>query len=76
MTASMPSFLLPAFEIDNTLLMLKVRTFYFLRVNEVYCYHFLDLQSDTASMMFPEIELELVSGTLGGLVTAVEGLII
>ena len=36
---------------------------------------FLDLQSDTASVMIPEVELELASGTLGGLVTTVEGLI-
>lgn len=60
MNAFMHSLLLPASEVDNTLLMLKVRTI-FLRVNEVYSYHFLDSQSDTASLMIPEIELELSS---------------
>ncbi|CAA3019089.1 zinc finger ZPR1 [Olea europaea subsp. europaea] len=33
------------------------------------------IKSDTASIKIPEIDLELVSGTLGGLVTTVEGLI-
>ncbi|GFS45051.1 ZPR1 zinc-finger domain protein [Actinidia rufa] len=32
-------------------------------------------QSDTASVEVPELDLELASGTLGGLVTTVEGLI-
>lgn len=32
-------------------------------------------QSDTASVEIPELELELSSGTLGGLVTTVEGLL-
>ncbi|KAM1864370.1 hypothetical protein ACFX14_004589 [Malus domestica] len=32
-------------------------------------------QSDTASVIIPEIELELASGTLGGVVTTIEGLI-
>ncbi len=32
-------------------------------------------QSDTASVEIPELELELASGTLGGLVTTVEGLL-
>ncbi|KAL8513056.1 hypothetical protein ACS0TY_019297 [Phlomoides rotata] len=33
------------------------------------------IKSDTASVIIPELELELASGTLGGLVTTVEGLI-
>ncbi|CAL8149160.1 unnamed protein product [Prunus armeniaca] len=33
------------------------------------------IKSDTASVTIPEIELELTSGTLGGIVTTVEGLI-
>ncbi|KAL2473925.1 ZPR1 zinc-finger domain protein [Forsythia ovata] len=33
------------------------------------------IKSDTASVKIPEIDLELASGTLGGLVTTVEGLI-
>ncbi|XP_057436587.1 uncharacterized protein LOC130729000 [Lotus japonicus] len=33
------------------------------------------IKSDTASVKIPELELELASGTLGGLVTTVEGLI-
>ncbi|CAI9760036.1 unnamed protein product [Fraxinus pennsylvanica] len=33
------------------------------------------IKSDTASIKIPEIDLELASGTLGGLVTTVEGLI-
>ncbi|PQM32638.1 zinc finger protein ZPR1 homolog [Prunus yedoensis var. nudiflora] len=33
------------------------------------------IKSDTASVTIPEIELELTSGTLGGVVTTVEGLI-
>ncbi|KAK1375687.1 zinc finger protein ZPR1-like [Heracleum sosnowskyi] len=33
------------------------------------------IKSDTASVIIPEVELELASGTLGGLVTTVEGLI-
>lgn len=33
------------------------------------------IKSDTASVEIPELELELASGTLGGLVTTVEGLI-
>ncbi|GAA0170558.1 hypothetical protein LIER_24789 [Lithospermum erythrorhizon] len=33
------------------------------------------IKSDTASVIIPEIDLELASGTLGGLVTTVEGLI-
>ncbi|KAG6398152.1 hypothetical protein SASPL_139607 [Salvia splendens] len=33
------------------------------------------IKSDTASVVIPELELELSSGTLGGLVTTVEGLI-
>ncbi|CAK9164726.1 unnamed protein product [Ilex paraguariensis] len=33
------------------------------------------LQSDTASVKVPELDLELTSGTLGGIVTTVEGLI-
>ncbi|KMZ62218.1 Zinc finger protein ZPR1 [Zostera marina] len=33
------------------------------------------IKSDTASVSIPEIELDLTSGTLGGLVTTVEGLI-
>ncbi|XP_051125755.1 uncharacterized protein LOC127247782 [Andrographis paniculata] len=33
------------------------------------------IKSDTASVRIPELELELASGTLGGLVTTVEGLI-
>lgn len=32
-------------------------------------------QSDTASVKIPELELELASGTLGGVVTTIEGLI-
>lgn len=32
-------------------------------------------QSDTASVKVPEFDLELASGTLGGAVTTVEGLI-
>ena len=32
-------------------------------------------QSDTAGVRIPELELELASGTLGGVVTTVEGLI-
>uniref|UniRef100_A0A2P2L4Q3 Zinc finger ZPR1-type domain-containing protein n=1 Tax=Rhizophora mucronata TaxID=61149 RepID=A0A2P2L4Q3_RHIMU len=32
-------------------------------------------QSDTASIKVPELDLELASGTLGGVVTTVEGLI-
>lgn len=32
-------------------------------------------QSDTASVIIPEIDLELTSGTLGGIVTTVEGLV-
>lgn len=32
-------------------------------------------QSDTASVRIPELDLELTSGTLGGVVTTVEGLI-
>ena len=32
-------------------------------------------QSDTASVEIPELELELSAGTLGGLVTTVEGLL-
>ncbi len=32
-------------------------------------------QSDTASVEVPELDLELASGTLGGVVTTVEGLI-
>lgn len=37
------------------------------------CYYV--FQSDTASVRVPELDLELVSGTLGGVVTTVEGLI-
>uniref|UniRef100_A0A7N0V9F2 Zinc finger ZPR1-type domain-containing protein n=1 Tax=Kalanchoe fedtschenkoi TaxID=63787 RepID=A0A7N0V9F2_KALFE len=33
------------------------------------------IKSDTASVIIPEIDLELASGTLGGVVTTVEGLI-
>ncbi|KAK8558233.1 hypothetical protein V6N13_038706 [Hibiscus sabdariffa] len=33
------------------------------------------IKSDTASVKVPELELELASGTLGGIVTTVEGLI-
>ncbi|XP_076904560.1 uncharacterized protein LOC143560038 [Bidens hawaiensis] len=33
------------------------------------------IKSDTASVIIPEIDLELTSGTLGGIVTTVEGLI-
>jgi C4-type Zn-finger protein len=33
------------------------------------------LQSDTASVAVPELDLELSAGTLGGLVTTVEGLL-
>lgn len=33
------------------------------------------IKSDTASVKVPELDLELASGTLGGLVTTVEGLI-
>ncbi|GMJ08514.1 hypothetical protein like AT5G37340 [Hibiscus trionum] len=33
------------------------------------------IKSDTASVKVPELELELTSGTLGGIVTTVEGLI-
>ncbi|KAK3433754.1 zinc finger protein ZPR1 [Eucalyptus grandis] len=33
------------------------------------------IKSDTASVRIPELELELASGTLGGVVTTVEGLI-
>ncbi|CAA0832237.1 ZPR1 zinc-finger domain protein [Striga hermonthica] len=33
------------------------------------------IKSDTASVKIPELDLELASGTLGGLVTTVEGLI-
>ncbi|KAM2949222.1 hypothetical protein FF1_036139 [Malus domestica] len=33
------------------------------------------IKSDTASVIIPEIELELASGTLGGVVTTIEGLI-
>lgn len=32
-------------------------------------------QSDSAGVEIPELELELASGTLGGMVTTVEGLI-
>lgn len=32
-------------------------------------------QSDTAGVRVPELDLELASGTLGGVVTTVEGLI-
>ena len=32
-------------------------------------------QSENASVSIPEVELDLTSGTLGGLVTTVEGLI-
>lgn len=32
-------------------------------------------QSDTAGVKIPELDLELASGTLGGVVTTVEGLI-
>lgn len=32
-------------------------------------------QSDTAGVEIPELELELAPGTLGGLVTTVEGLL-
>lgn len=32
-------------------------------------------QSDTAGVKVPELDLELASGTLGGVVTTVEGLI-
>ena len=32
-------------------------------------------QSDTAGVKVPELDLELASGTLGGIVTTVEGLI-
>jgi zinc finger protein len=32
-------------------------------------------QSDSACVKVPELELELASGTLGGMVTTVEGLI-
>jgi len=32
-------------------------------------------QSDTASVKVPDLDLELTSGTLGGIVTTVEGLI-
>ena len=38
------------------------------KVNGVY-------QSDTAGVKVPELDLELASGTLGGVVTTVEGLI-
>ena len=38
------------------------------KVNGVY-------QSDTAGVKIPELDLELASGTLGGVVTTVEGLI-
>lgn len=34
-----------------------------------------DVKSDTASVKIPEIDLELTSGTLGGVVTTIEGLI-
>ncbi|KAK6645810.1 hypothetical protein PHAVU_L008901 [Phaseolus vulgaris] len=33
------------------------------------------IKSDTASVKVPEVDLELASGTLGGIVTTVEGLI-
>ncbi|XP_071707478.1 uncharacterized protein [Rutidosis leptorrhynchoides] len=33
------------------------------------------IKSDTASVIIPEIDLELTSGTLGGIVTTVEGLV-
>ena len=33
------------------------------------------LKSDSASVFIPEIELELMAGTLGGVYTTVEGLI-
>ena len=33
-------------------------------------------QSDSAGVKVPELELELASGTLGGIVTTVEGLIV
>lgn len=33
------------------------------------------MQSDSASVEIPELELELAPGTLGGLVTTVEGLL-
>lgn len=33
------------------------------------------IKSDTASVIIPEIDLELTSGTLGGIVTTIEGLI-
>ena len=32
-------------------------------------------QSDSASVKIPEIDLELASGTLGGMVTTIEGLV-
>ncbi|GAA0148743.1 hypothetical protein LIER_08101 [Lithospermum erythrorhizon] len=47
---------------------------------EVHVKNIMDLsrdviKSDTASVKIPELDLELASGTLGGLVTTVEGLI-
>ncbi|KAL8202131.1 hypothetical protein R6Q57_011278, partial [Mikania cordata] len=33
------------------------------------------IKSDTASVLIPEIDLELTSGTLGGMVTTIEGLV-
>ena len=39
-----------------------------------YNFYFI-CQSDTASVEIPEIDLELTSGTLGGIVTTIEGLI-
>lgn len=37
--------------------------------------NYFSYQSDTASVKVPDLDLELTSGTLGGIVTTVEGLI-
>lgn len=34
------------------------------------------LKSETASVMVPELDLEVTTGTLGGLITTVEGLLV
>lgn len=40
----------------------------------MYFVHIFPWQSDTAKVIVPELDLELEPGTLGGLVTTVEGL--
>lgn len=45
------------------------------RMHCLSCIFYSVLQSDSASVRVPELDLELASGTLGGIVTTVEGLI-